>query len=121
MPLPLVVPAITGRFRAASDDIYLLTAFFALFIFMSVCNCFSSRTDRLNLFAGIGKNPGFIGIMLAVTAIQIAFVYLGGSVLRTAPLLPRELGVTFALALIAIPTELLRKVIWRLCGNKSGY
>ena len=117
----LVLPALNGRFRAAPDQIYLLTAFFALFIFMSVCNCFSSRTDRLNLFAGIGKNPGFIGIMLAVTAIQIAFVYLGGSVLRTAPLLPSELGVTFALALIAIPTELLRKVIWRLCGNKSGY
>ena len=117
----LVLPALNGRFRTAPDQIYLLTAFFALFIFMSVCNCFGSRTDRLNLFAGIGKNPGFIGIMLAVTAIQIAFVYLGGSVLRTAPLLPSELGVTFALALIAIPTELLRKVIWRLCGNKSGY
>ncbi|MBQ5794053.1 MAG: calcium-translocating P-type ATPase, PMCA-type, partial [Clostridia bacterium] len=117
----LVVPAITGRFRAAPDDIYLLTAFFALFIFMSVCNCFGARTDRLRLFAGIGKNPGFIGIMLAVTAIQIAFVYLGGSVLRTAPLTPAELGFTFSLALLAIPTELLRKIIWRLCGKKTGY
>ncbi|MBQ2255889.1 MAG: calcium-translocating P-type ATPase, PMCA-type [Clostridia bacterium] len=117
----LVVPAITGRFRAAPDDIYLLTAFFALFIFMSVCNCFGARTDRLRLFAGIGKNPGFIGIMLAVTAIQIAFVYLGGSVLRTSPLTPAELGFTFSLALLAIPTELLRKIIWRLCGKKTGY
>ena len=117
----LVVPAITGRFRAAPDDIYLLTAFFALFIFMSVCNCFGARTDRLRLFAGIGKNPGFIGIMLAVTAIQIVFVYLGGSVLRTSPLTPAELGFTFSLALLAIPTELLRKIIWRLCGKKTGY
>ena len=117
----LVVPAITGRFRAAPDDIYLLTAFFALFIFMSVCNCFGARTDRLRLFAGIGKNPGFIGIMLAVTAIQIAFVYVGGSVLRTAPLTPAELGFTFSLALLAVPTELLRKIIWRLCGKKTGY
>ena len=117
----LVVPAISGRFRGAPDDIYLLTAFFALFIFMSVCNCFNARTDRLSLLAGIGKNPGFIGIMLAVTAIQIAFVYLGGSVLRTAPLTPAELGFTFSLALLAIPTELLRKILWRLCGKKSGY
>ncbi|MBO5757518.1 MAG: cation transporting ATPase C-terminal domain-containing protein, partial [Clostridia bacterium] len=117
----LVVPAITGRFRAAPDDIYLLTAFFALFIFMSVCNCFGARTDRLRLFAGIGKNPGFVGIMLAVTAIQIAFVYLGGSVLRTAPLTPAELGFTFSLALLAIPTELLRKIVWRLCGKRTGY
>ena len=117
----LVVPAITGRFRSAPDDIYLLTAFFALFIFMSVCNCFGSRTDRLRLLSGIGKNPGFIGIMLAVTVIQLVFVYLGGSVLRTAPLTPAELGFTFSLALLAIPTELLRKIIWRLCGKKTGY
>ena len=117
----LVVPAVTGRFRAAPDDIYLLTAFFALFIFMSVCNCFGARTDRLRLLAGIGKNPGFIGIMLAVTVIQIAFVYLGGSVLRTAPLTSAELGFTFSLALLAIPTELLRKIVWRLCGKKTGY
>ena len=117
----LIVPAVTDRFRAAPDDIYLLTAFFALFIFMSVCNCFGARTDRLRLFAGIGKNPGFIGIMLAVTVIQIAFVYLGGAVLRTAPLTPAELGFTFSLALLAIPTELLRKIVWRLCGKKTGY
>jgi hypothetical protein len=56
-----------------------------------------------------------------VTAIQIAFVYLGGSVLRTAPLTPAESGFTFSLALLAIPTELLRKIIWRLCGRKTGY
>ena len=115
------MPAITGRFRSAPDDIYLLTAFFALFIFMSVCNCFGSRTDRLRLLSGIGKNPGFIGIMLAVTVIQLVFVYLGGSVLRTAPLTPAELGFTFSLALLAVPTELLRKIIWRLCGKKTGY
>ena len=117
----LVMPAITDRFRAAPDNIYLLTAFFALFIFMSVCNCFNARTDRLRLLAGIGKNPGFIGIMLAVTVIQIVFVYLGGSVLRTAPLTPAELSFTFSLALLAIPTELLRKIVWRLCGKKTGY
>ena len=117
----LVVPAITDRFRSAPDDIYLLTAFFALFIFMSVCNCFGARTDRLRLLAGIGKNPGFIGIMLAVTAIQIAFVYVGGAVLRTSPLTPAELGFTFSLALLAIPTELLRKIVWRLCGKNTGY
>ncbi len=117
----LIVPAVTGRFRTSPDDLYLLTAFFALFIFMSVCNCFGARTDRLRLLAGIGKNPGFIGIMLAVTVIQIAFVYLGGSVLRTAPLTLSELGFTFSLALLAVPTELLRKIIWRLCGKKTGY
>jgi tellurite resistance protein TehA-like permease len=88
---------------------------------MSVCNCFGARTDRLRLFAGVGKNPGFILIMLAVTVIQIAFIYVGGSVLRTAPLTPAELGFTFSLALLAIPTELLRKIIWRLCGKKTGY
>ena len=117
----LLHPTLSAMFRQTPGRLCQLTAFFALFIFMSVCNCFGARTDRLRLLAGIGKNPGFIAIMLAVTVIQIAFVYLGGSVLRTAPLTPAELGFTFSLALLAIPTELLRKIVWRLCGKKSGY
>ena len=82
----LKIPEISCNFRASADNIYLLTGFFALFIFASVFNCFNSRTDRLKLWSGITKNKTFILIMAAVLAIQIAFVYLGGEVLRTAPL-----------------------------------
>ena len=114
-------PTVTALFRPADDNIYLLTAFFALFIFTSVFNCFNARTDRLKLFAGLRKNPVFLGIMIAILVIQIAFVYLGGSVLRTAPLTLPELLLTMLLSLSVFPAELIRKALWRLRGKKNGY
>jgi magnesium-transporting ATPase (P-type) len=117
----LKIPEISSVFRPSNDNIYLLTGFFALFIFASVFNCFNARTDRLRLFSGITKNKAFILIMAAVLAIQIAFVYLGGAVLRTAPLTAREIAVTAAVALLVFPAELLRKLLFRLLFGKRGY
>ncbi len=117
----LKIPQISSIFRASNDHIYLLTGFFALFIFASVFNCFNSRTDRLKLFSGIMRNKAFILIMAAVLAVQIVFVYLGGAVLRTAPLTLRELCATAALALLVFPAELIRKLLWRLFFGKRGY
>ncbi len=114
-------PAITAIFRPAEDGIYLLTAFFALFIFASVFNCLNTRTDRLKIFAGLSKNRAFLFIMAAVLFIQILFVYLGGSVLRTAPLTARELLVTSLLALSVLPAGLLRKALRRWRGKRTGY
>ena len=114
-------PHITAVYRTAPNDIYLLTAFFALFIFSSVFNCFNARTDRLKLWAGLGKNAVFLLIMGAILVIQILFVYLGGSVLRTVPLTARELLVTMALSLAVFPADILRKAVLRLRKKKSGY
>ena len=117
----LKLPTLASRFRPSGDNIYLLTAFFALFIFASVFNCFCARTDRIKLLANITKNRAFIGIMAAVLIIQILFIYLGGAVLRTAPLTAAELGVTFLLSLLVFPADLLRKLIWRAFFGKKGY
>ena len=114
-------PLITSHFRSAPSNLYLLTAFFVFFIFSSVFNCFNARTDRLKLWAGLRKNPVFLCIMLAVLTIQILFVYLGGSVLRTAPLLPRELLFTMTLSLSVFAAGILRKALWRLRGKHGGY
>lgn len=114
-------PHITAVYRTAPNDIYLLTAFFALFIFSSVFNCFNARTDRLKLTAGLGKNAVFLLIMGAILTIQILFVYLGGSVLRTVPLTARELLVTMALSLSVFPADILRKAVLRLRKKRSGY
>lgn len=114
-------PIVTACFRAAPNHIYLLTAFFALFIFSSVFNCFNTRTDRLSLLAGIGRNKIFLLIMTAILTIQILFVYLGGSVLRTAPLTPKELLLTMLLSLSVFPAEIIRKALWRLFGKKNGF
>lgn len=117
----LKLPAISSQFRYSPDNIYLLTAFFALFIFASVFNCFNARTDRVKTFSHITKNRAFIVIMAAILAIQIVFVYLGGQVLRTVPLTARELLFTSLLALTVFPADILRKLLWRALFGKRGY
>lgn len=111
----------TSNFRSAEDNIYLLTAFFAFFIFASVFNCFNARSDRVNIFSGIRQNRPFALIMLMISVIQIAFVYLGGSVLRTAPLLASELKVALLSATAVFPIELARKLYWRFVVKKDRY
>jgi calcium-translocating P-type ATPase len=117
----LKLPLLRDRFRPAEDDIYLLTAFFALFIFASVFHCFNARTDRLRLTAGLSRNPWFCFIMAAVLALQVLFVYVGGPVLRTAPLTAEELGFTALTALTVFPAALIRKLWRRLSGKPGGY
>ena len=117
----LKMPSISVLYRSSADGIYLLTAFFALFIFSSVFNCFNARTDRLNLLGGISQNLPFILIMLSVLVIQLVFVYLGGSVLRTAPLTTSELCTTMLLSLAVFPAEFARKLLWRFFVGKEGY
>ena len=117
----LKCPYITSLYRYEPNSLYLLTAFFALFIFSSVFNCFNARTDRVKLLAGLGKNKTFILIMSGVLFIQILFIYLGGPVLRTLPLTLKELLITFLLSLLVFPAELLRKLVLRVFGKKKGY
>ena len=114
-------PVVTARFRSGEDNLCLLTAFFAFFIFAGVFNCFGARTDRLNLLAGLSENRPFLIIMPTVLAIQIGFTYLGGSVLRTTPLLPRELATALLAALLVFPAEFIRKLIWKFLVRKPRY
>ncbi len=114
-------PWLIAHFRGEAGGIYHLTAFFAFFIFAGVFNCFNARTDSLRLFRGLGRNRAFLIVMSAVLIIQLAFVYLGGAVLRTVPLTRQELGFTMLLALSVFPADFLRKLCWRLCGKRRGF
>ena len=114
-------PQISTVFRKTENDLCRYTAFFAFFIFASVFNCFNCRSDRLSLLSGIGENRAFLPIMLSVATVQILFVYLGGSVLRTVPLLTEELVFTLLLSLLVLPADLLRKLCWRLSGGRKGF
>lgn len=115
----LKIPAITSFFRYDESNICLLTAFFALFIFSAVFNCFCARTDSLNLFSGLSKNKVFIAIMISIATLQTIFVYLGGSVLRTVPLTPSELRAVICLAMLVFPVDFLRKAFLRFIGSKN--
>ena len=117
----LLCPEITSHFKASSDNASLLSAFFALFIFASVFHCFNARTDRIFLLNKLSKNKTFIFIMVLILTVQILFIYLGGSVLRTVPLELDELKITLLLALCVFPADLLRKLFLRIIGKKRGF
>lgn len=117
----LTLPYFSSHFRESENNLILLSAFFGLFIFLSVMQCINSRTDRLNLFNGITKNPTFILIMTLILIIQISFIYFGGTVLRATPLTLNELIFTLSCAAIALPIELLRKILWRFSGHTNGF
>jgi magnesium-transporting ATPase (P-type) len=117
----LLYPTITSKFKSSSDNSTLLSAFFALFIFASVFHCFNARTDRIFLLNKLSKNKTFIFIMILILPVQILFIYLGGSVLRTVPLSANELKITLLLALSVFPADLLRKMLLRLIGKKRGF
>ncbi len=117
----LKLPFLTSCFRSSADDIVMLTAFFAMFIFAGVFNCFNARTDSLRLSFGIAKNKPFISIMAAILIIQILFVYLGGAVLRTVPLTIFELFICMCIALLVFPIDFIRKIFLRLSAKRYGY
>ena len=106
-------------FRYDVQPIYLMTAFFALFIFCGIFNCISARTTRLNLLAYLHRNPAFIGILLLITAVQIGLIYYGGTLFRTAGLTAAELVRVVALAALVIPFDLLRKAVLRAFHRKG--
>jgi magnesium-transporting ATPase (P-type) len=101
------------------DERYLLTAFFALFIFAGVFNSLNARTNRLNIFAYIERNKAFIGIMAAVSVLQILIIYFGGTVFRTTGLSFKELALVIALASTVILFDFARKIVLRLYKRKG--
>ena len=109
---------IGGLFRDSVDKVYLMTAFFGLFIFIDIFNSFNARTSRLDIFANILDNKVFIGIMLFITIVQVLLIYYGGSVFRTAGLTFKEFLIMNFFALTVIPIDWIRKLIYR---KYNGY
>ena len=116
----LKLPFIKNMIRYSADNIYLLTAFFALFIFMGIVNSFLSRTHRLNILANIHKNKVFIVINLLIIISQIYIIYYGGSLFRTYGLNFNELLLVIVLSLSIIPFDFLRKEFLKKKGVSLG-
>ena len=102
---------INGLFRPSADNIYLMTAFFGLFIFMSIFNSFNARTNRLNILANLIKNKVFLFIISCVLLIQLVLIYFGGTIFRTAGLTFGELIIMILISMTVIPVDFLRKYI----------
>lgn len=103
------------NFTFGGDSVYVLTGYFAFFIFMAVFNAFNARTDRMNLFDNIGGNTGFLKVMALIVVVQVIMTYFGGAILRCYGLNATEWIFVIAMAFIIIPVDLARKAI---VGNK---
>ena len=106
------------HFRVGESDanMYLMTGYFAFFIFMAVFNAFNARTEQINLFDNIGGNPGFLRVMALIVVVQVAMVYLGDVILRCFGLTGGEWVFVIAMAFTIIPIDIIRKVI---VGNSN--
>jgi len=104
---------IAEMFRSASNNIYIYTGFFCTYIFMAVANGFNVRVSGVNLLENLRLNKGFLDVMALIVAIQIALTFVGGRILRTAPLNLEEWLVVIALSLSIILVDLLRKLLCR--------
>ena len=102
---------VDALFRDAPNHIYTYTGFFCTYIFMAVANGFNVRVDGLNLLKNISLNKGFLQVMALIVAIQVLLTYVGGRVLRTAPLTAGEWGVVLLFAASMLVVDLLRKLL----------
>ncbi len=107
----LKLPIVRLIFRVGSNNEYLMTAYFALFIFIGIFNSFNARTYRLNIFSDILKNKVFIFIIGFIIIVQIYLIYFGGELFRTYGLEAHEFFLIILIALTVWPIDLLRKLI----------
>ena len=116
----LKLPFIKNLYRHDSNDIYLLTAFFGLFIFMGIFNGFNARTHRLNLISNIFKNKIFLITFLFILIVQILMIYYGGTLFRTSGLTLKEFNIMLLISATVIPADLIRKIYLRKKGEIGG-
>ena len=107
-------------YRIDPSDKYIMTAFFGLFIFMGIFNCFNARTERLNLIANIYKNRAFLIIISFITIVQISLIYFGGNLFRTFGLTFKELFIMLILAITVIPIDWIRKIYLKKQNKTIG-
>ena len=112
----LKLPIFKTLIRTGENSKYLMTAYFAMFIFMGIFNAFNARTVRINTFANLSKNKVFIGIFGFIFIAQVWIIYNGGDIFRTYGLKINELILVLLLALTVFPVDWLRKYILKKRG-----
>ena len=93
-----------------NEEVY-ATARFAMLVVMATVNGFNIRTDSLNLFKGIKNNTMFVKIALTIFVGIILLCQFGGELLHCTPLNIIQWVVIFAVSLLVIPVDLIRKKI----------
>ena len=102
------VPAISSLFGDAAQA---KTGIFPLFIITAMFNVFNCRAENLSLFHKIGENKIFFKVWLSIIAVTILATIFGGEFFGCVAFNPMGWVVVFAVAILSIPFDMLRKVI----------
>ena len=111
--------ALSMLLKKGTDE-YILSAFFAVFIFTGVFVCFISRSDEINILKSIRKNKAFVLIMLSISVMQMAFIYLGGKTFRAVPLFLSDLITVIGISFTVVIFDLIRKIIFKILKRKKS-
>ena len=104
----LKLPAFAALFGPAR----VMTAFFALFVFSGIFSAFCARSETVSV-RSLRRNPSFLLVMGAAAAVQLALIYWGGALFRTAGLSLRELFSVLCFSASVLPADILRKLLGR--------
>lgn len=113
----LKLPIIREMF---TDNSHYMTAFFTLFILMTVNNLFNVRTHRINIFSHINKNIPFILIVIFIIFAQLFIVYSGITIFGTTKINMKEIFVIFMISLTIIPCDIIRKIFLKWLRGDTG-
>lgn len=116
----LKAPIIKEFIRFDVNNAYLMTAYFALFIFIGIFNSFNARSERINIIANLKKNKVFIFVIAFIVLVQIYLIYFGGTLFRTYGLTAREFALVLIIAFTVIPVDWVRKIYLRKKHLKKG-
>ena len=116
----LKLPIIHHYFRIGNNNKYLMTAYFAMFIFIGIFNSFNARTYRINIFANILKNKIYLLIIGFIIIVQIYLIYFGGDLFRTYGLTAKEIFIILIMALSVWPVDALRKIILKKLNKERS-
>lgn len=116
----LKLPIVREYIRVGENYKYLMTAYFALFIFIGVFNAFNARSERINILANLRKNKVFIFIISFILIVQVYLIYHGGDLFRTYGLTAKEFFIVLILGLSVFPVDFLRKIFLRKRHLKTG-
>lgn len=116
----LKLPIVKTIFRIGENNKYLMTAYFALFIFLGIFNSFNARTYRINIFSNILKNKVFMLIITFIIIVQIYLIYYGGDIFRTYGLTSLELFIIIILSSSIIIVDIIRKLLLKKLNLKRN-
>lgn len=104
--------------KPSEGNVEMYTVYFVAFIFASLFNGLNVRTEDYHIFKGLRKNKMFIILFIVIALITILMTFIGGDVLRMAPLDGAEWLLVIGLSIGMIIIDLIRKWIVKFFKKK---